>query len=135
MAIFKHLSSGSSSSKTLRFDTLFKKHLDYFQMFYTKMSFYFQNRNDKVKSLMMECLNCLSHVLEYAPLDKTVGKPTEEILNYLKLTFVMDPLSTLHCVQALLRCIFATNSANQIIMSNENIPNSSIGKKTCLKNI
>ena len=82
---------------------------------------------------MMECLNCLSYVLEYAPFDKTVGKPTEEILNYLKLTFVMDPLSTLYCVQALLRCIFATNSANQNIMSNETIPNSSIGEKHASK--
>ena len=79
-------------------------------------------RNDKVKTLMAECLNCLSYVLEYAPLEKTFGKPTEELLNYLKFTFILDPLSTLGCVQALLRCIFGTNASNQVIVNNENIP-------------
>ena len=74
---------------------------------------------------MIECLNCLSLVLEYAPIDKMVGKSTEELLNYLKFTFVLDPLSTLGCVQALLRCIFGTNSANQMSTNQEAVANTS----------
>ena len=90
-----------------------------------KTSSIFFSRNDKVRTLMVECLNCLSMVLEYAPLDKMVGKSTEELLNYLKFTFVLDPLSTLGCVQALLRCIFGTNSANQMSTNQETVANTS----------
>ena len=61
----------------------------------------------------MDCLGCLSAVLEYAPLDKSIGKHTDELLSYLKSTFTLDPVSTLKTVQTLLRCIFGTNVANQ----------------------
>jgi hypothetical protein len=61
---------------------------------------------DKVKLLGMECLGCLATILEHGPLEKSVGKSTEELLGYLKSVFNVDPLWTLKCVQSLLRCIF-----------------------------
>ena len=75
--------------------------------------------NDKIKNLVVDVLNCLSSVFEFAPLDKNTGKHTDEVLSYLKSTFITDPVCTLKTVQALLRCIFGTNSANQVVISNE----------------
>ena len=72
-----------------------------------------------MKQLTVDCLDCLSAVLEYAPLDKSIGKHTDELLSYLKSTFTLDPVSTLKTVQTLLRCIFGTNVANQVIIANE----------------
>ena len=78
-----------------------------------------------MKQLTVDCLGCLSAVLEYAPLDKSIGKHTDELLSYLKSTFTLDPVSTLKTVQTLLRCIFGTNVANQVIIANETSATSS----------
>lgn len=77
------------------------------------------DQNDKVKQLIMACLECLSSLLEFAPA-LTIGKHTEELLIYMKSTFIMDPVATLKTVQTLLRCIFGTNVANQVIIANDN---------------
>lgn len=58
--------------------------------------------------------------------EKSIGKHTEELLTYLKSTFTIDSVSTLKTVQTLLRCIFGTNVANQVIISNDSSMTSNI---------
>ena len=96
----------------------------YMRLFENLRNVYTVERNslgtqEKVKSLMVETLNCLQHLLEYTTSDKSVGKITEELLTYLKSTFAIDPFSTLKCVEALLRCIFATHFAGFFAAPNQ----------------
>ncbi len=65
----------------------------------------------KMFNFLRSCLTCLSSVLEFS-LANTVGKHAEELLQYLRIIFNLDPLGTLSCVQSLLRCIFRTSIAN-----------------------
>ena len=109
----------------------------YMRLFENLRNIYAVERNslstqEKVKNLMIDTLACLKCLLEYTTSDKTIGKITEELLNYLKSTFSIDPFSTLQCVEALLRCIFATNFANQTCsptLSGQAEPSTSIGIK------
>lgn len=63
---------------------------------------------DKFLSLLRVTLETLSQILEIATLTE-VGKIAEEILNYLRPAFTLEPTGTVQCVQQLLKCLFGTN--------------------------
>lgn len=58
--------------------------------------------------LLKATLTTLSQMLEIATLTE-VGRIVEEILNYTRSTFALDPIATVECVQQLLKCLFGTN--------------------------
>ncbi|KAL8615828.1 hypothetical protein ACOMHN_048536 [Nucella lapillus] len=67
---------------------------------------------DKFCSFVRTTLDVLAQLLEIATLFD-VGKYAEEILNYFKSTVVLEPTSTVLCVQQLLKALFGTNLASQ----------------------
>jgi huntingtin len=72
----------------------------------------FGNDCNKMHLLAVECLKCLSSLLEFSMSSQAIiEKHTEELLHYLKTLLTLDPLGVLACVQSLLRCIFRTNAA------------------------
>jgi hypothetical protein len=67
---------------------------------------------NKIEILAIECLKCLSSLLEFSMSSQAIiEKNTEELLHYLKTLLSIEPAGSLTCVQSLLRCIFRTNSA------------------------
>lgn len=63
-------------------------------------------------SLLNATLDVLSQILEIASVNEA-GRIAEEVLSYLKTTFVLSPTATVRCVQQLLKCLFGTNVCAQ----------------------
>lgn len=74
-------------------------------------------------SLLRATLGALSQILEIATLTE-VGKIAEEVLNYLRPAFVLEPTGTVECVQQLLKCLFGTNLTANI--SEISVPSSKL---------
>ncbi|GFO37998.1 huntingtin-like [Plakobranchus ocellatus] len=68
--------------------------------------------SDKFCTMLKAVLTVLSQLLEIATL-YDVGKVTEELLGYLKVTMSLEPTWTVQCVQQLLKALFGTNLASQ----------------------
>ncbi|RUS73694.1 hypothetical protein EGW08_018541 [Elysia chlorotica] len=68
--------------------------------------------SDKFCLTLKAVLTALSQLLEIATL-YDVGKVTEELLGYLKITMSLEPTWTVLCVQQLLKALFGTNLASQ----------------------
>ncbi|KAH9487495.1 hypothetical protein Btru_075739 [Bulinus truncatus] len=68
--------------------------------------------SDKFCTILRTTLTVLSQLLEIATL-YDIGKVTEEILGYLKVTMALEPTWTVLCVQQLLKALFGTNLASQ----------------------
>ncbi|XP_005093645.2 huntingtin [Aplysia californica] len=68
--------------------------------------------SDKFCTILRSALRVLSQLLEVATL-QDVGKVTEEMLGYLKVTMALEPTWTVLCVQQLLKALFGTNLASQ----------------------
>ncbi|XP_055860312.1 huntingtin-like [Biomphalaria glabrata] len=68
--------------------------------------------SDKFCTILRTVLTVLSQLLEIATL-YDIGKVTEEILGYLKVTMALEPTWTVLCVQQLLKALFGTNLASQ----------------------
>ncbi|CAL1538264.1 unnamed protein product [Lymnaea stagnalis] len=68
--------------------------------------------SDKFCTMLRTTLTVLSQLLEIATL-YDVGKVTDEILGYLKVTMALEPTWTVLCVQQLLKALFGTNMASQ----------------------
>lgn len=64
--------------------------------------------SEKFLALLRSSLHTLSQLLELATLYET-GRVSEEILNYFRCTFNLEPCSTVECVQQLLKSLFGTN--------------------------
>lgn len=63
---------------------------------------------DKFLNLLSTTLATLSQILEIATLTE-IGRIVEEILSYTRSTFILDSVTTVECVQQLLKCLFGTN--------------------------
>lgn len=68
--------------------------------------------SDKFCSLVRTTLDVMAQLLEVCML-QDIGKHAEEILSYFKSTVVLEPTSTVLCVQQLLKALFGTNLASQ----------------------
>ncbi|XP_076812038.1 huntingtin-like isoform X3 [Clavelina lepadiformis] len=69
--------------------------------------------DDKFCMFVRVVLDVISQLLELASF-QDVGPHTEEILGYLKSTFVIEPTLTVLCVQQLLKALFGTNLVSQL---------------------
>ncbi|KAK7109044.1 hypothetical protein V1264_013160 [Littorina saxatilis] len=67
---------------------------------------------DKFCSFVRTALDVMAQLLEIATLFD-IGKHADEILSYFKSTVVLEPTSTVLCVQQLLKALFGTNLASQ----------------------
>ncbi|XP_074640755.1 huntingtin-like [Tubulanus polymorphus] len=68
--------------------------------------------SDKFGSFLATVLRVFSQLLEIGTLTE-IGRHVEEILSYLKVTFTLESISTVLCVQQLLKSLFGTNLASQ----------------------
>ncbi|XP_076466851.1 LOW QUALITY PROTEIN: huntingtin-like [Babylonia areolata] len=87
--------------------------------------------SDKFCSFVRVTLDVLAQLLEIATLFD-VGKYAEEILNYFKSTVILEPTSTVLCVQQLLKALFGTNLASQWECEQQNAGVTRPGKTTRL---
>lgn len=58
-------------------------------------------------------LSTLSQILEIATLTEA-SRVSEEILHYLRSTFILDPSASVECVQQLLKSLFGSNLTSNI---------------------
>ncbi|KAL5022595.1 hypothetical protein ScPMuIL_001750 [Solemya velum] len=80
------------------------------------------NMSDKFCTLLQTTLKVFSQLLEIALLQDVV-KYAEEFLGYLRTTIILEPTTTILCVQQLLKALFGTNLASQWEL--QQVPNSS----------
>lgn len=79
-------------------------------------------------------LTSLSQILEIATLTE-IGRIVEEILSYTRSTFTLDSITTVKCVQQLLKCLFGTNltAHNSDVMSGKKGTNEHNGGEVSCK--
>lgn len=71
------------------------------------------NASENFLNLVKVTLNSLSQLLEVATLIES-RRISEEILHYLKTVFILDPTSTVQCVQQMLKSLFSCNLTSNI---------------------
>nr|NP_001342356.1 huntingtin [Ciona intestinalis] len=77
--------------------------------------------DDRFCSFLSSTLDVLSQVLELAVF-QDIGSYTEELLNYMKSLFTVEPTLTIQSVQQLLKALFGTNLVSNMIPHDDSKP-------------